>query len=135
MPLIKVYNIDSDLYGLKGHSIFRSVCKCRSFMKRNLRPSYTNSFSRKPLLSRRPSATKHRPNSPGAHMPFVSAEGVSRSYDRPIRNLWSRSDPGISEPVRIAIPWIWIRRSTTNTGHANAMTQSHPRDRRSTDRI
>jgi hypothetical protein len=31
-------------------------------MKRNLRPSYTNSFSRKPLLPRRPSATKHRPN-------------------------------------------------------------------------
>jgi hypothetical protein len=26
MPLIKAYNIDSDLYGLKGHSIFKSVC-------------------------------------------------------------------------------------------------------------
>jgi hypothetical protein len=26
MPLIKVYNIDSDLNGLKGHSIFKSVC-------------------------------------------------------------------------------------------------------------
>jgi hypothetical protein len=26
MPLIKVYNVDSDLYGLKGHSIFKSVC-------------------------------------------------------------------------------------------------------------
>jgi hypothetical protein len=25
MPLIKVYNNDSDLYGLKGHSIFKSV--------------------------------------------------------------------------------------------------------------
>jgi hypothetical protein len=25
MPLIKVYNIDSDLYGLKGHSIFKLV--------------------------------------------------------------------------------------------------------------
>jgi hypothetical protein len=25
MPLIKVYNINSDLYGLKGHSIFKSV--------------------------------------------------------------------------------------------------------------
>jgi hypothetical protein len=25
MPLIKVYNIDSDLYGLKSHSIFKSV--------------------------------------------------------------------------------------------------------------
>jgi hypothetical protein len=26
MPLIKVYNIDSNPYGLKGHSIFKSVC-------------------------------------------------------------------------------------------------------------
>jgi hypothetical protein len=26
MPLIKAYNIDLDLYGLKGHSIFKSVC-------------------------------------------------------------------------------------------------------------
>jgi hypothetical protein len=25
MPLIKVYNIDSDPYGLKGHSIFKSL--------------------------------------------------------------------------------------------------------------
>jgi hypothetical protein len=25
MPLIKVYNVDSDPYGLKGHSIFKSV--------------------------------------------------------------------------------------------------------------
>jgi hypothetical protein len=25
MPLIKAYNIDSDLYGLKSHSIFKSV--------------------------------------------------------------------------------------------------------------
>jgi hypothetical protein len=31
-------------------------------MKRNLRPSYTNSFSRRPLLPIGPSATKHRPN-------------------------------------------------------------------------
>ena len=29
MPLIKVYNNDSDPYGLKGHSIFKSV---RSFI-------------------------------------------------------------------------------------------------------
>jgi hypothetical protein len=26
IPLIKVYNIDLDLYGLKDHSIFKSVC-------------------------------------------------------------------------------------------------------------
>ena len=45
-------------------------------MKRDLRPSYTNSFSRKPLLPRRPSATKHRPNSSpfrGARSFFVTS--------------------------------------------------------------
>jgi hypothetical protein len=45
-------------------------------MKRNLRPSHTNSFSRKPLLPRRPSATKHRPNSSpfrGARSFFVTS--------------------------------------------------------------
>jgi hypothetical protein len=73
MPLMKVYNIDSDLYGLKGHSIFKSVCNTRSFVKRNLRPSYTNSFSRKSLLPRRPSATKHRPNT-------VEAEYIAASH-------------------------------------------------------
>jgi hypothetical protein len=26
MPLIKVYNNDSNIYGLNGHSIFKSVC-------------------------------------------------------------------------------------------------------------
>jgi hypothetical protein len=26
MPLTKAFNIDSDLYGLKGHSMFKSVC-------------------------------------------------------------------------------------------------------------
>jgi hypothetical protein len=26
MPLIKVYNNDSNAYGLKGHSTFKSVC-------------------------------------------------------------------------------------------------------------
>jgi transposase InsO family protein len=34
-------------------------------MRRNLRPSHTNSFSRKPLLPTRPSATKHSPNNLG----------------------------------------------------------------------
>jgi hypothetical protein len=38
-------------------------------MNRDLRPSYTNSFSRKPLLPRRPSATKHRPNTEEAKPP------------------------------------------------------------------
>jgi hypothetical protein len=35
MPLIKVYNIDSDLYGLKGHSIFRSVCNTEALWRGN----------------------------------------------------------------------------------------------------
>jgi hypothetical protein len=45
-------------------------------MKRNLRPSHTNSFSRKPLLPTRPSATKHSPNSSpfrGARSFFVTS--------------------------------------------------------------
>jgi hypothetical protein len=62
MPLIRDYNGDSNIYGQKGHSTFMSVCKFRSFMKRNLRSFHTNSFSRKPLLPTRPSATKHSPN-------------------------------------------------------------------------
>jgi hypothetical protein len=63
MPLIRDYNDDSNIYGLKGHSTLMSVCKFRSFMKRNLRSFHTNSFSRKLLLPTRPSATKHSPNS------------------------------------------------------------------------
>jgi hypothetical protein len=66
MPLIRDYNGDSNIYGLKGHSTFMSVCKFRSFMKRNLRSSHPNSFSRKPLLPTRPSATKHSPNNNGS---------------------------------------------------------------------
>jgi hypothetical protein len=62
MSLIRDYNGDSNIYGLKGHSTFMSVCKFRSFMKRNLRSSHSNSFSRKLLLPTRPSATKHSPN-------------------------------------------------------------------------
>jgi hypothetical protein len=34
MPLIKVYNIDSDLYGLKGHSILKSVCNTEASWRR-----------------------------------------------------------------------------------------------------
>jgi hypothetical protein len=49
-------------------------------MKRNLRPSYTNSFSRKPLLPRRPSATKHRPNTnrTGARGKGIDIKGKHR---------------------------------------------------------
>jgi hypothetical protein len=84
MPLMKVYNIDSDLYGLKGHSIFKSVCNTRSIVKRNLRPSYINIFSRKPLLPRRPSATKHRPNRGGSAWSGAGARGrVGRRPTRP----------------------------------------------------
>ena len=34
MPLIKTYNIDSDLYGLKGHSIFKSVYNAEASRRR-----------------------------------------------------------------------------------------------------
>jgi hypothetical protein len=76
MSFIRDYNGDSNIYGLKGHSTFMSVCKFRSFMKRNLRSSHTNSFSRKLLLPTRPSATKHSPNSSpfrGARSFFVTS--------------------------------------------------------------
>jgi hypothetical protein len=33
MPLIKTYNIDSDIYGLKGHSIFKSVCNAEALRR------------------------------------------------------------------------------------------------------
>jgi hypothetical protein len=35
MPLIKVYNIDSGLYGPKGHSIFKSVCNTEASWRGN----------------------------------------------------------------------------------------------------
>jgi hypothetical protein len=65
MPLIKAYNIDSDLYGLKGHSIFKSVRPFifgyvvmpklhEWYLRRQLQPKLS--------LSAGPSATKHGPN-------------------------------------------------------------------------
>jgi hypothetical protein len=33
MPLIRTYSIDSDLYGLKGHSIFKSVCNAEALRR------------------------------------------------------------------------------------------------------
>jgi hypothetical protein len=33
MPLIKAYNIDSDLHGLKSHSILKSVCTVEASWK------------------------------------------------------------------------------------------------------
>jgi hypothetical protein len=62
MPLIKTYNIDSDLYGLKGHSIFKSVCNTEASRRGTFGYLMQTGFSRGPLLSIRPSATKHRPN-------------------------------------------------------------------------
>jgi hypothetical protein len=44
-------------------------------MKRDIRPSYTNSFSRRSLLPRRPSATKHRPNN--TYYDFISSSSLS----------------------------------------------------------
>jgi hypothetical protein len=49
MPLIRDYNSDSNIYGLKGHSTFMSVC--------NSEASYRGTF--------------------GHHMRIASAEAVS----------------------------------------------------------
>jgi hypothetical protein len=69
MPLIKVYNINSDLYGLKGHSIFKSV---RPFIfgyvaipKLYERQPFGITYRQlqpKLFLPAGPSATKHGPN-------------------------------------------------------------------------
>ena len=126
MPLIRDYNGDSNIYGLKGHSTFMSVCKFRSFMKRNLRSSHTNSFSRKPLLPTRPSATKHSPNSSpfrGARSFFVTSLireksllsfGEPKVQKTPSLSSLSRND---SVSQRVAVPpcrvTVWSLRSTT----------------------
>jgi hypothetical protein len=50
MHLIKAYNIDSDLYGLKGHSIFKSVCNTEASRRgtfgylKQLQPRTTSSY-------------------------------------------------------------------------------------------
>jgi hypothetical protein len=75
-------------------------------MKRNLRPSHTNSFSRKPLLPTRPSATKHSPNSRcmlgsrcqgHSHGGFLG-EGRGAWASRG-RGLGQRSSPATHQPV------------------------------------
>jgi hypothetical protein len=87
MSLIRDYNGDSNIYGLKGHSTFMSVCKFRSFMKRNLRSFHTNSFSRKLLLPIRPSAMKHSPNT-------MRDRFVPPSYHRELRKKLMRLEQG-----------------------------------------
>jgi uncharacterized membrane protein YfhO len=61
MPLIKVYNNDSNIYGLNGHSIFQSVC--------NSEASWRGTF--------------------GHHMRTASAEAVS-SYRTFGDEAWSQ---------------------------------------------
>jgi hypothetical protein len=125
MSLIRDYNGDSNIYGLKGHSTFMSVCKFRSFMKRNLRSSHTNSFSRKLLLPTRPSATKHSPNSSpfrGARSFFVTSlirEKSLLSFRKPkVQKTPSLSSLSRNDSIsqRIAVPpcrvTVWSLRST-----------------------
>ena len=123
--LIKVYNNDSNTYGLKGHSTFMPVSKFRSFMKRNLRSSHTNNFSRKLLLPTRPSATKHSPNSSpfrGARSFFVTSLIREKSL-LGFRKLKVRKTPSLSSLSRndsvfqrVAVPpcrfTIWSLRLT-----------------------
>jgi hypothetical protein len=68
MPLIKVYNIDSDPYGLKGHSIFKSVwpfvfgyAVVPKLRERCLR-HHVQQLQPKLFLFTGPSAMKHGPN-------------------------------------------------------------------------
>jgi hypothetical protein len=113
MPLIRNYNGDSNIYGLKGHYTFMSVCKFRSFTKRNLRSSHTNSFSQKLLLPTRPSATKHSLNSSpfrGARSFFVTSlirEKSLLSFRKPkVQKTPSLSSLSRNDLVsqRIAVP-------------------------------
>jgi hypothetical protein len=62
IPLIKVYNNDSNSYGLKGHSIFKSVCISEASWTASFGISYKQ-LQPKLLLPAWPSATKHGPNS------------------------------------------------------------------------
>jgi hypothetical protein len=125
MSFIRDYNGDSNIYGLKGHSTFMSVCKFRSFMKRNLRSSHTNSFSQKLLLPTRPSATKHSPNSSpfrGARSFFVTSlirEKSLLSFRKPkVQKTPSLSSLSRNDSVsqHIAVPLcrvtVWSLRST-----------------------
>nr|ACR34905.1 unknown [Zea mays] len=82
MSLIKVYNNDSNIYGLNGHSIFKSVCNSES--------SWRGTF--------------------GHHMRTASAEAVSscRTYgdeawsqQLPSRPLGSHSCPRGSAPFTL----------------------------------
>jgi hypothetical protein len=82
-------------------------------MKKNLRPSHTSSFSQKPLLPRRPSAPKHRPNSSpfrGARSFFVTSLiheksllsfGEPKVQKTPSLSSLSRND---SVSQRVAVP-------------------------------
>jgi hypothetical protein len=60
--LIKVYNNDSYSYGLKGHSIFKSVCNSEGSRNGTFGIAYEQ-LQPKLFLSAGPSATKHGPNS------------------------------------------------------------------------
>ena len=61
IPLIKVYNIDSNFYALKGHSIFKSVCNSEASWTAPFGITYRQ-LQPKLFLPAGPSATKHGPN-------------------------------------------------------------------------
>jgi hypothetical protein len=82
-------------------------------MKRNLRPSYTNSFSRRLLLPKRPSATKHRPNIRPGTSSIESLTMLGQGCPRP--------------PVGSAR--IWLRRQ-----YCSERCRSHPPPRGSVSR-
>ena len=62
IPLVKIYNNDSDSYGLKSHSIFKSVCNSEASRSGTFGIAYKQ-LQPKLFLSTGPSAMKHGPNS------------------------------------------------------------------------
>jgi hypothetical protein len=75
IPLIKVYNIDSNSYGLEGHSIFKSVCNSEASWATPFDITYRQ-LQPKLFLPSGPSATKHGPNK-GQGPPLIPPQAIS----------------------------------------------------------
>jgi hypothetical protein len=61
MSLIRNYNSDSSIYGLKGHSTLKLVCNSEASYRGTF-GHLTRTASAKVVFPTRPSATKHSPN-------------------------------------------------------------------------
>jgi hypothetical protein len=72
-------------------------------MKRNLRPSYTDSFSRKTLLPRRPSATKHRPNMDAVLETTKALSPRATKKDVEAAKVQDEAEAGPSAPIETKV--------------------------------